>query len=117
MIPGPLGLGPWPEHSQRPKLSPNLIVSPFCFGCMIDKPILVNYELIGDVFARNNPCPRQLGIALGSITVEQSFEGRNQFQCHHRCFDRTYPLSRIINWTPQHTSETSNHETSTNLKL
>ena len=31
-------IGPWPEHSQEPKLSPNLIVGPYRFGCMIDKP-------------------------------------------------------------------------------
>ena len=55
---GPLGLGPWPEHFQGTKLSLNLIVSPFRFGCMINKLCLANYDLLGDVFARNSPCPR-----------------------------------------------------------
>ena len=75
----PRPIRPWPKHSQRPKLSPNLIESTFRSRCMIDQLMLVNYDLIGDVFARNNPCPRLLGIALGSIVAEQSFGGRNQF--------------------------------------
>ena len=86
MIPGPSGLRPWPKHSLGSKLGPSLIVSPFHFERMIDKPIPVNYDLIGDVFARNNPCPPQLGITLGSITAEQSFGGRDEFQCHYHCF-------------------------------
>ena len=66
----PRHIGPWPKHSQRTKLSPNLIISTFRSGCMIDQPMLVNYDLIEDVFARNSPCPRLLGIALGSIAAE-----------------------------------------------
>ena len=106
MIPGPLGLGPWAEHSQKPKLGPNLLVSPSRFGCVVEKPTPIKYDLTGDVFVRNSPCPWQLGIVLGNIAIKQSFGGRNQFQCHHLCFNRTYPLSRIIKLDPTHTSKT-----------
>ena len=102
--PGPTG--PWPKHSQRPKLSPKIIASPFHFGCMIDKPTEVNYDLIGNAFARRSPCPRQLVIALGNTIAKQSFGGKNQFQCHYDYLNRAYPLSGIIKLDPTYTSET-----------
>ena len=77
MLPGPLGLRPWAEHSQKPKLGLNLLVSPSRFGCVIEKLTPVKYDLTGDVFVRNSPCPWQLSIALGNIAVEQSFGSRN----------------------------------------
>ena len=102
----PRPIGPWAEHSQKPKLGPNLLVSPSRFGCVIEKPTSVKYDLIGDVFVWNSPCPWQLGIALENIAAKQSFGDRNQFQCHHLCFDRAYPLSRIIKLDPTHTRKT-----------
>ena len=53
---------------------------------MIDKPIPVNNDLIGNVFTRYNPCPRQLGIAMGSIVAEESFGGKNEYQRHYHYF-------------------------------
>ena len=55
MVPGPLGLGPWPKQTLGISLSPSLMASPFCFGCMIDKPIPIRYDLVGDTFTRNSP--------------------------------------------------------------
>ena len=102
----PWPIGPWAEHSQKPKLGPNLLVSPSHFGCMVKKPTPIKYDLTRDVFVRNSPCPWQLGIALGNIAVKQSFGGRNQFQCHHLCFNRAYPLSGINKLDPIHTCKT-----------
>ena len=102
----PRPIGPWAEHSQKPKLGPNLLVSPSRFRCVIEKPTSIKYDLTGDVFVQNNTCPRQLSTALGNIAAEQSFGGRNQFQCHHLCFDRAYPLLGIIKLDPTHTSKT-----------
>ena len=54
-------------------------MSPSCLERIRGKPQPINFNLIGNVLAQGNLCSRQLGIALGSIVVKQSFRGWNQF--------------------------------------
>ena len=71
------------------------MTGPSCPEYIRDKPVLVKYNLIGNVVAVNIQCFRHPDIALGNIAAEPFFGGGNQFQCHYHRSQRSIDLETI----------------------
>ena len=97
-------IGPWPKQSLGTSPSPSLMVSPFRFGCMIDKPIPIKYDLVGDTFTRTTHDLGNSVLPWGVLLPSNLLEVGTSSNAITTIFNEAHSLARMIKSDPTHTS-------------